>query len=205
MGRLKYYYGAMNAGKSLALIGKAYMLKTQGKPVLLFKCVIDGDCSTIKSRGTGTCLTANGIYKDTDLYNLVSSLLVGLGVKSDYSNVLMLLDECQFLTSKQVDDLVHLIEDYGITINCYGLKNTYIRNTLFEGSKALLYNADTIIELSSECHYCKGKAIMNMRMVDGRVLQDGVAECYGDVKGGDDFYVSVCRGCYIKEINKLKG
>ena len=100
----------------------------------------------------------------------------------------MFIDECQFLTRDQVDQLCRVADDLGIQVLCYGLRTDFQGN-LFEGSQALLAWADRIHELKTICH-CGKKATMNLRMgPDGKAVKEGAQVEIG----GNERYVALCR------------
>lgn len=103
----------------------------------------------------------------------------------------VLVDEAQFLTKEQVDQLAALVDKFGISVMCYGLRTDF-KTQLFEGSKRLFEIADTIEEIKSSCE-CDNKCIFNARIdKHGNVVVDGEQIEIG----GDDRYISMCRKCY---------
>ena len=117
--------------------------------------------------------------------------------------VCRLIDEAQFLSAEQVDQLAAVVDEYGINVVCYGLRTDF-RTHLFEGSKRLLEIADTIDEIKSTCT-CGRKTIVNARVNSlGEIITEGeVVEI-----GGNDRYIAVCRKCWrnkrIEQSNKGK-
>ena len=106
----------------------------------------------------------------------------------------ILIDECQFLTEKQVDELGAIADNFGINVLCYGLRTDF-RTQLFPGSKRLFEIADSFEEIKSSC-YCNSKTIFNARInKDGEIVTDGEQI----EVGGDDRYVSLCRRCYFEK------
>ena len=103
----------------------------------------------------------------------------------------ILVDEAQFLTPEQVDQLAQVVDEYGINVICYGLRTDF-RTHLFEGSRRLLEIADTIDEIKSTCT-CGRKTIVNARVNSlGEIITEGaVVEI-----GGNDRYIAVCRRCW---------
>lgn len=103
----------------------------------------------------------------------------------------ILIDEAQFLSAEQVDQLAAVVDEYGINVVCYGLRTDF-RTHLFEGSKRLLEIADTIDEIKSTCT-CGRKTIVNARVNSlGEIITEGeVVEI-----GGNDRYIAVCRKCW---------
>ena len=103
----------------------------------------------------------------------------------------MLVDEAQFLSKAQVDQLARIVDDYGVNVICYGLRTDF-QSHVFEGSLRLFELADTIDEIKSTCS-CGRKTIINARIdANGDVVTDG-----DQVEiGGDDKYVALCRRCW---------
>lgn len=102
-----------------------------------------------------------------------------------------LIDEAQFLSADQVDQLARVVDDYGSNVICYGLRTDF-RTHLFEGSRRLFEIADTIDEIKSTCS-CGRKTIVNARIdSNGDFVTDGKQVEIG----GDDRYIAVCRKCW---------
>ena len=103
----------------------------------------------------------------------------------------VLIDESQFLTAEQVDQLAQVVDEYGVNVMCYGLRTDF-QTHLFEGSRRLFELADTIDEIKSTCT-CGRKTIVNARIDrNGDVILDGEQVEIG----GDDKYMAMCRRCY---------
>lgn len=105
----------------------------------------------------------------------------------------ILVDEAQFLTAEQIKSLSIIVDSFNIPVMCYGLKNDF-QNNLFEGSETLLLYADKIIEIKTICakEECGKKAIMNLRLSDGKPVYEG-----SQIQIGDEEYVPVCRKHYF--------
>jgi len=192
MAKLFFYYSTMAAGKSMEIIKVAYNYDIQGKKVVTFTSQMDNrfEVGKIWSRA-GFEMEAYTYAHDTNIADFILSL--GKRPAS------VLIDEAQFLTKKQVIQLTELVDQYGITVMCYGLKNDAF-NQLFSGSKYLLIYADNIKELKTECWYCHKKATMNLRFdEDGFPVYEGEQI---DI-GGNEKYLPVCRKCY-KEVKHFK-
>ncbi|MDE6772081.1 MAG: hypothetical protein K2J49_05720, partial [Muribaculaceae bacterium] len=127
------------------------------------------------------------IYQDTDLYELVCHLNEDGGMLPGW----MLVDEAQFLTSLQVDQLARVVDDFGCNVICFGLRTDF-QTHLFEGSRRLFEIADSIEEVKSTCS-CGRKTIVNARIdSDGKIITEGEQVEIG----GNDRYVAVCRKCW---------
>ncbi len=103
----------------------------------------------------------------------------------------VLIDEAQFLTRKQVNELTDLVDHDGIPVLAYGLRTDF-RGETFEGSQYLLAWADDIREIKAICS-CGKKATMNARVnEEGKIERDG-----NQIEiGGNERYVSLCRKCF---------
>lgn len=182
MAKLYYRYAAMNAGKSLDLLKVAYNYKERGKNVFILSSSFDNRFGEglIASR-VGLKEPAMMVNTEDDLFELIKNKL-----KSEPVDC-VLVDESQFLKRKQVEQLTDAVDYLNVPVICYGLRNDY-RGEPFEGSCWLLSLADTIEEIKTICH-CGKKAIMNMRIVDGKAVFKGEQI----IVGGNESYVSVCR------------
>lgn len=178
----------MGSAKTALLLTTAYNFEERGMEYLCMKPIIDnreGD-NVIRSR-IGIERRCLWVYPDTDLYELAKNTFEETLVVKDW----ILIDEAQFLTRRQVDQLARIVDDYGSNVVCYGLRTDF-RTNLFEGSQRLFEIADTIDEIKSTCS-CGRKTIVNARIDHrGRIVTDG-----NQVEiGGDDKYVALCRHCW---------
>lgn len=183
----------MQSSKSASLLMVAHNYRSQGKDVLLFSPSIDDrDGVGVISSRAGLSEEAIPVDQDDDFRGLVSGWLSKDGniAKKIYC---ILVDEAQFLTKEHIHQLVDLVDFYDIPVMCYGLKNDF-QNNLFEGSEALLINADKIQEIKTICmkENCGKKAIMNLRLSDGGPVYHGE-----QIQIGDEEYVPVCRKHYF--------
>lgn len=200
MAQLYYTHGTMNSGKSIEVLKVAHNYIEQGKEVYLLTSVIDNrDGIGVISSRIGIRKEADLIFKDTNLKDLVYQKVLELQ-EGDEHLYAVIVDESQFLRREQVYQLAQVVDDYGIPVLCYGLKNDFT-NHLFEGSKALLTYADKITEMKTVCYYCDRKATMNLRLFNGRPTYEGEQIQIG----GNESYVSVCRRCYHNPPIKIKG
>ena len=189
MAQLFYTYSTMSAGKSLDLLKVNHNYREQGKKTLLFTPRID------TRHGEGKITSRIGIQEDAlsvdyefNFYEYVKrNKIVSEKVYC------ILIDEAQFLSREQIVQLSRVVDWLGIPVMCYGLKNDF-QNNLFEGSEALLLYADKIIEIKTICakDTCGKKAIMNLRLSDGKPVYEG-----SQIQIGDEEYVPVCRKHYF--------
>lgn len=184
MAQLFFRYGAMNSGKSIEILKVAHNYEEQNKPVVLFTSGLDDrdEVGAISSR-IGIKRKAIPVNDDTDIFETVKSM--------DKSIACVLIDEAQFLKREHVNQLAHIVDELSIPVMAFGLKNDF-RNQLFEGSEQLLILADKIEEMKTICWFCHKKAIMNMRMHDGKPVYTGEQI----VIGGNESYYPVCRKHY---------
>lgn len=184
MAKLYFYYSAMNAGKSTTLLQSAYNYQERGMNPLLLTPVIDTRTppKTISSR-IGLNAKATAVQRDTDIYTMVIEHLTT--VQPIHC---ILVDEAQFLSKAQVQQLSKLTVDHKIPVLTYGLRSDF-QGEPFEGSKYLLTMADELVEIKTICH-CGKKATMNMRIdASGKPIREGEQIHIG----GNESYIATCR------------
>lgn len=199
-GKLRFHFGSMESAKSAMLLIEAHNFEKRNIGVLCMKSSIDNRDGTdvIKSRIglERECLT---IYPDYDIYKIVKKLIQEQEKNEDNDKLQwILVDESQFLTGYQVEQLRAIVDDFGINVLCYGLRTDF-RTRLFEGSKRLFELADDIEEMKVSCA-CGRKAIFNARFNEfGVIVTDGEQVLIG----GEDKYKPICSKCYRKELEKI--
>ncbi len=184
LAQLFFKYGAMNSGKSIEILKVAHNYEEQGKSVILMTSILDTRSGTgkIKSR-MGLNREAIALKKDSNIYDIVKS--------ENPDAACVLIDECQFMNKNQVLEATQVVDDLGIPVMAFGLKNDF-KNELFEGTKYLLLYADKLEEMKTICWFCTKKATMNMRVSDGKPVYEGEQVSIG----GNEAYYSVCRRHY---------
>jgi thymidine kinase len=178
----------MGSAKTAMLLTTAYNFEERNMSYLCMKPIIDTreGRSVIHSR-IGIERNCEWIYADTDLYHFAKELFRREGKVIDW----FLIDEAQFLTAVQVDQLSRIVDDFGSNVICYGLRTDF-QSHLFEGSRRLFEIADTIDEIKSTCN-CGRKTIINARIdANGNFVNEGAQVEIG----GNDRYVAVCRKCW---------
>lgn len=187
-GKLYFRYGTMGSAKTALLLTTAYNFEERGMKYACLKPIIDtrDKINVIKSR-IGIQRECSWIYHDTDLYQFAIELFEKENTVFDW----FLIDEAQFLSPEQVDQLSRIVDDFGCNVVCYGLRTDFKTN-LFEGSRRLFEIADTIDEIKSTCN-CGNKTIVNARIDSNG---DFVVEGAQVEIGGDDRYIAVCRKCW---------
>ncbi|WP_336646439.1 thymidine kinase [Microbacterium sp. USHLN186] len=203
MAKLYFRYGAMNSGKSTALLQAAYNYEERGQQVLLAKPAIDTKgASQIESRLGMTREVDFLIGPDDDARALFAQErervraqpaeeLLPAGPRDV---ACLLVDEAQFLTAEQIDDLFRIAVLDGIPVMAYGIRNDF-RTHAFPGSARLLAIAHTLEELKTICR-CGRKAVFNGRLADGRFVFAGSQVA---IDGAEVTYESLCGNCYLAE------
>ena len=174
MAKLYFRYGAMGSSKTANAIMVQYNYTERGQKVLMVKPQLDN------RDGERTVLSRCGLSAEC----VFMEELPGIDVKQ-YDCVIV--DEAQFLTKDQVQQLVHIVDELNVPVICYGLRADFQGN-FFEGSLWLMAWADSIEEVKTIC-WCGRKATCNARVMDGRVIKEGDQI----LLGGNSQYVSLCR------------
>ena len=183
MAKLYFNYSSMNAGKSTMLLQANHNYSERGMNAQLYTSALDNRFGNdeITSR-IGLKKKSNIFTKDTNIFKEIALQHKALFVDC------LLIDEAQFLTKKQVEQLGKIVDKLEIPVLAFGIRTDFQGN-LFEGSKFLLAWADNLKEIKTVCH-CGRKATMVLRINDqGKVIEDGAQIEIG----GEDKYVSVCR------------
>lgn len=191
MAQLYFRYGAMNSGKSIEVLKVAHNYEEQNKAVRIFTSGVDNreGVGVVASR-TGMRRDATPITEETNIFEEVK--------QSDEKIWCVLVDEAQFLSKEHVIQLTQIVDELDIPVMTFGLKNDFMNN-LFEGSEYLLLYAEKIEEIKTICWYCGKKAIMNLRLSDGKPVYEGEQIQIG----GNESYYPVCRRHYFHpEIEK---
>ena len=209
MAKLYFRYGAMNSGKSTALLQAAYNYEERGQRVLLAKPEIDTKgASQIESRLGMTREVDFLIGSDDDARALFAVHRQRIRDEVDEELLpaapadvaCLLIDEAQFLTPEQIDDLFRVAVLDVIPVLAYGIRNDF-RTHAFPGSARLLAIAHTLEELKTICR-CGRKAVFNGRKVDGRFVFDGDQVA---IDGVAVTYESLCGNCYLEESGGVLG
>lgn len=194
MAKLYFRYGAMNSGKSTALLQVAHNYEERGMHTLLVKPRID-------SKGDDRVVARLGLErkvdiladKDINLYDAVAQW------HKDVEKIsCVLVDEAQFLEALQVDQLFNLTVYDNIPVIAYGLRTDF-RTAIFPAAQRLFALSHSVEELKTICR-CGRKAIFNARKVDGVFVFIGSQVA---IDGTSDVtYESLCGNCYFEELEK---
>lgn len=190
MAKLYFRYGAMNSGKSTALMQVAHNYEEQGMRVLILKPLVD-------TKGGPQLVSRLGVRRDADLL-AGPELDVFAAVQADAAAhgalACVLCDESQFFTPAQAEQLFRVTVELNIPVICYGLRSDFSLRG-FPGSTRLLELAHTIEEMKTICT-CGRKAICNARRVNGQFVFEG--EQIAIDQQGNVEYVSMCPQCYFR-------
>ncbi|WP_068476605.1 thymidine kinase [Pseudoclavibacter helvolus] len=189
MAKLYFRYGAMNSGKSTALLQAAFNYEERGHRVVLAKPAIDTKAEGEISSRLGMTRRVEILVGTEDSPREQLAELVAEGQPISC----LLVDEAQFLTTWQVDELLRIAVLDGIPVLAYGIRTDF-QTIAFPGSQRLLEIAHSLEELKTICR-CGRKAIFNGRRVAGEFVFDGgqVAIDQGEVS-----YESMCGNCYLE-------
>ena len=189
MAKMYFRYGAMNCGKTTALLQVAHNYEEQGMKVMVLKSKVD-------KKGNDMIVSRLGLSRKVDL---LLSLNDSVNGKIDLDNVdCILVDEVQFMTKEQIKELWIISKINNVPVICYGLKTNF-KGELFDGSKAIIELADELEELSTICR-CGNKARFNARIENGEYTLDGNIVA---IDGIDSKYEPLCGKCYIEKVLKL--
>jgi thymidine kinase len=196
MSKLYFRYGAMNSGKSTALLQAAFNYEERGQQVLLAKPRIDtkGDNAIISRLGVSRAVDFT-VGADEDIYVAFATERARVLRQTGKDVSCLLVDEAQFFSESQVDDLLRIAILEGVPVLAYGIRTDF-QTIAFPGSRRLLEIAHSIEELKTICR-CGRKAVFNARTVDGEFIFDGEQVAIDLVQ--DVSYQSLCGKCYLEE------
>lgn len=188
MGKLYFNYGAMGCSKSAQALMCKFNYEQRGFKVMLLKPSVD---TRDYDDGKPVVRSRIGIQSECDVFSKDESVLeLYKNLSKDTKYDVLIIDEAQFCTEKQINECKEISEE--ITVICYGLKTNF-KSYLFEGSKRLIEIADNLNEIKSVCS-CGANATVNARIVDGKLVTTG-----SEIQiGGDEKYVAMCYSCWIK-------
>ena len=191
MAKMHFKYASMNSGKSTDLIRTAYNYEENGYKVLIIKSIID-------TKTKDTVSSRLGVEKKIDVLLLYSDNLLEV-LKGKLKGIsCILVDEAQFLSIKQVEDLFLISKACNIPVICYGLRTNFKMES-FAGSKRLLEIADVLEELTTLCEcgdiarYVGRKVGENFVLEGEEIVIDGTANIC---------YVPLCGKCYLTKVKK---
>lgn len=192
MAKMHFKYASMNSGKSIDLIRTAHNYEENGYRVLIISPVVGKSAHKMISSRVG-------LDRKADLLLLYSDDIFKV-LKGKLANVkAILVDEAQFLSSKQVTDLFIISKALDISVICYGLRTNFKMES-FAGSKRLLELSEVLEELNTLCS-CGNIARFVARKVGDQFVKEGEEVI---VKGTENIsYVPMCGKCYLTKVFKL--
>lgn len=192
MAKLYFRYGAMNAGKSAILLQVAHNYKEKNKKCIIIKPKID-------TKGENKIVSRIGLSSPVDILLGIDESLFNIQNQQIIKDSnCIIVDEAQFLSTKQVDDLWIITKQFDIPVICYGLRTNF-KSNFFIGSKRLMEVADEIEELVTICE-CGKKARFNARIINGEYINDGESIVIDD--NDSVKYESLCGKCFVQKVLK---
>ena len=193
MAKLYFKYGAMGSSKTAQALITKYNYEENDMKVWLLKPSADtrDGADIIRSR-IGLEARCEIMTPDRDIYARYKESFSG-------NCHAVIVDECQFLTPTQIDQLRAIVNDFDVPVMCFGLRTDFLTK-LFPGSRRLMEVADTFDEIKTICD-CGAKATVNARIDgNGHIVTEGAQV----VLGGNDSYIAMCHKCYVKGIREHK-
>ena len=191
MAKLYFKYGAMGSSKTAQALITKYNYEENGLNVWLMKPSADtrDGAQVLRSR-IGLEALVDVMTPAMDIYDLF------VRTRKESCNVII-VDECQFMTTAQIDQLRAIVNDFNVPVLCFGLRTDF-QTKLFPGSMRLMELADAIEEIKTMCD-CGAKATVNARIDgNGHVVTEGAQV----VLGGNDSYIAMCHRCYVNSIRE---
>ena len=193
MAKLYFKYGAMGSSKTAQALITKYNYEENDMKVWLIKPSADirDGVDILRSR-IGLQAQVQVILPGEDIYEVFRLDRLG---KCD----VVIVDECQFMTPEQIDQLRAIVNDFAVPVLCFGLRTDF-QTKLFPGSRRLMELADAIEEIKTMCD-CGAKATVNARIdCEGHIVTEGAQV----LLGGNDAYIAMCHRCYIRGIREHK-
>ena len=188
MAKLYFKYGAMGSSKTAQALITKFNYEERGMRVWLIKPATDvrDGAQTLSSR-IGLSASCRAIDKGEVIGEVLDTETKGINV--------IIADESQFFTEKQIDELRAIVNERDIPVLCFGLRTDFLTH-LFPGSKRLLEIADELSEIKTMCE-CGKKATVTARIDNaGKIVTAGRQV----VLGGNDRYVAMCHKCFVNKV-----
>ena len=192
MAKLYFKYGAMGSSKTAQALITKYNYEENDMKVWLLKPSAD------TRDGVNILRSRIGLEAQVDILPPAGDAYARFREKYAGNCHAVIVDECQFLTPEQIDQLRAIVDDYNVPVMCFGLRTDFLTR-LFPGSLRLMELADCIEEIKTMCD-CGAKATVNARISDGYIVTEGAQV----VLGGNDSYIAMCHRCYIHGIRDHK-
>ena len=193
MAKLYFKYGAMGSSKTAQALITKYNYEENDLKVWLMKP------STDVRDGAATLRSRIGLEAQVEVVSPETDILKRFVGEKEGNCDVIIVDECQFLTEEQIDQLRAIVDEHNIPAMCFGLRTDF-QTKLFPGSLRLMEVADTIQEIKTICD-CGAKATVNARIDgEGHIVTQGAQV----VLGGNDSYIAMCHKCYVRGIREHK-
>ena len=192
MAKLYFKYGAMGSSKTAQALITKYNYEENDMSVWLIKPSADtrDGVDILRSR-IGLQAQVEVMTPDMNIFDRFTQTQAG-------NCHVVIVDECQFMTPAQVEQLRDIVNIHNIPVLCFGLRTDF-QTKLFPGSMRLMELADCIEEIKTMCD-CGAKATVNARINDGFIVTEGAQV----VLGGNDSYIAMCHRCYVNGIREHK-
>lgn len=193
MAKLYFKYGAMGSSKTAQALITRYNYEENDLRVWLIKPSADSrDGEAVIRSRIGLEGVAQILSPEADVLEIFRKEQQG---KCD----VIIVDECQFLTEAQIDQLRAIVDEHNVPVMCFGLRTDF-QCHLFAGSRRLMEVADTIQEIKTICD-CGAKATVNARIdSEGHIVTQGEQLFLG----GNDSYIAMCHKCWVRGIREHK-
>ena len=192
MAKLYFKYGAMGSSKTAQALITKYNYEENDMKVWLIKPSAD------TRDGTDILRSRIGLEAKVEVMIPSENIYTKYAQEHDGNCHAVIVDECQFMTEQQIEELRSIVNDFGVPALCFGLRTDF-QTRLFPGSRRLMELADCIEEIKTMCD-CGAKATVNARINDGYIVTEGAQV----VLGGNDSYIAMCHKCYIRGIRENK-
>ena len=194
MAKLYFKYGAMNSGKTTLLLQSAHNYEERGMRTVILKPQVD-------TKGNDKIVSRLGVWRTVD-YLVAPDDRIKEIIEKDSAQKgtlhCIFIDECQFLTVPQAEELFWIAVGMDIPVLCYGLRTDFLTNG-FAASSRLLELAHSIEEMKTICR-CGKKAMFNARKINGKFVFEGRQVAIDNQNNVE--YESLCPVCYLKEKNQ---
>ena len=191
MAKLYFKYGAMGCSNTAQALITKYNYEENDLKVWLIKPSAD------TRDGKQVLRSRIGLEAEVEVIPPDMDILARFDETRRGSCNVIIVDECQFLTEQQIDELRAIVNDRNVPVMCFGLRTDF-QTKLFPGSRRLMELADEIQEIKTMCD-CGAKATVNARIdASGHIITQGAQV----VLGGNDSYIAMCHKCYIRGIRE---
>ena len=190
MSKLFFRYGAMNSGKSTAMLQVAHNYEERDQRVVLVK-------SSVDTKGNDQIVSRLGVTRTADILlspgQDLRAALHERDTESGQAIACVLIDEAQFLTPEQVDQALAIAVLDGIPVVAFGIRTDF-RTRAFPGSQRLMEVAHSLQEMKTICR-CGSKAIFNARLGEQGIIREGDQVM---IDGEQARYEALCARCYLE-------